>query len=116
MDIVGTHFRPEFINRIDETIVFKPLGQDSIRKIAVLQLQHLNQRLNDKEMGIRFSEDALDLLSKEGFDPVYGARPLKRTIQYRIENPLAHKLLSGEFVSGDEIAVNVVDGKIAFSH
>ncbi len=115
MEIVGTHFRPEFINRIDETVVFRPLGRDEIRQIAVLQLQHLNKRLQQREMSIRFSEEALDLLSKEGFDPVYGARPLKRTIQYRIENPLAHKLLSNEFVAGDEIVVSVTNEKIMFS-
>jgi ATP-dependent Clp protease ATP-binding subunit ClpB len=115
MEIVGTHFRPEFINRIDETVVFRPLGRGEIRQIAVLQLQHLNQRLQQREMTISFSDEALDLLSKEGFDPVYGARPLKRTIQSRIENPLAHKLLSNEFVAGDEIVVSVTDGNIVFS-
>ena len=116
MEIVGTHFRPEFINRIDETVVFKPLGRNEIRQIAVLQLQHLNKRLQQREMTIQFSDEALDLLSREGFDPVYGARPLKRIIQYRVENPLAQKLLSNAFVAGDEIMVNVTDGEIVFTH
>ncbi len=115
MEIVGTHFRPEFINRIDDSVVFRPLGKEEIRKIAAIQLRHLNERLADNEMSIEFTEAALDLLGAEGFDPVYGARPLKRAIQSEIENPLAQKILAGEFASGDRILVDVQDGNVIFS-
>jgi len=115
MEIVGSHFRPEFINRIDDSVVFKPLGKDEIRNIASIQLSQLNKRLNNNDLTIEFSEAALDLLGEEGFDPVFGARPLKRAIQSEIENPLAQLILSGEFASGDAIYVDVVDGEIVFT-
>ena len=114
MEKVGTHFRPEFINRIDDSVVFKSLGKAEIRKIAEIQLQILNKRLNQKDINIEFSEAALDLIGAEGFDPVYGARPLKRAIQSELENPLAQKLLAGEFASGDTIKVDVVEGVLTF--
>ncbi|HIO97921.1 MAG TPA: ATP-dependent chaperone ClpB [Leucothrix sp.] len=116
MEIVGTHFRPEFINRIDDSVVFRPLGKEEIRKIAVIQLQQLGSRLADRDLDIEFSDEALDLIGAEGFDPVFGARPLKRTIQSEIENPLAQKILSGEFESGEKIKVEIKDGKIVFNH
>jgi len=116
MEIVGTHFRPEFINRIDDSVVFKPLGKEEIRKIAVIQLQQLGSRLADKDLDIEFSDEALDLIGAEGFDPVFGARPLKRAIQSKVENPLAQKILSGEFEPGEIIKVGLKGGKIVFNH
>jgi len=115
MEIVGTHFRPEFINRIDDSVVFKPLGKKEIRKIAEIQLSNLNKRLGDNEMTIAFSDTALDKLGEEGFDPVYGARPLKRAIQSEVENPLSQKILAGEFVSGDHIQVDVSNNQLTFT-
>ncbi len=115
MDIVGTHFRPEFINRIDDSVVFKPLGKTEIRQIAEIQLSNLNKRLGDNEMTIAFSDAALDKLGEEGFDPVYGARPLKRAIQSEVENPLSQKILAGEFVSGDHIQVDISNNQLTFS-
>ena len=114
MDIVGNHFRPEFINRIDETVVFHPLGREQIRKIAAIQLKQLSKRLHDRDMSLELTEDALDRLGEIGFDPVYGARPLKRAIQQEIANPLSQKLLAGEFMSGDVIYGEVQDGAIVF--
>ncbi len=116
MNVVGTHFRPEFINRIDDSVVFRPLSKEDIRKIAELQLQNLGKRLAENDLSITFSDAALDKIGEEGFDPVYGARPLKRTIQTEIENPLAQKILAGEFASGETIKVDVEDGKIVFNH
>ena len=114
MEIVGTHFRPEFINRIDDSVVFRPLGKEEIREIAAIQLKQLGMRLAENDLNIEFSDAALDLIGEEGFDPVYGARPLKRTIQSEIENPLAQKLLAGEFAPGATIKVELEDGKIVF--
>ncbi|MDG6774735.1 ATP-dependent chaperone ClpB [Thiomicrorhabdus sp. ZW0627] len=115
MEVVGGHFRPEFINRIDEIVVFRPLGREQIRSITNIQLQHLRQRLQDVELNLEISDEALDLLGEAGFDPVYGARPLKRAIQQRVENPLAQKLLKGEFVSGSTIHITVDNDEIQFS-
>ena len=115
MDIVGTHFRPEFINRIDDSVVFRPLGKAEIRQIAAIQLKQLGKRLADNDLSIEFSDAALDLIGDEGFDPVYGARPLKRAIQNEIENPLAQKLLAGEFAPGETIHVDVENGGIVFT-
>ena len=114
MEIVGSHFRPEFINRIDDAVVFRPLDQDAIRKVAGIQLQNLQNRLLDREMQLQVSDEALDLLSAAGFDPVFGARPLKRAIQTNIENPLAQEMLSGKFVPGDTIVVTVEQGRFVF--
>ncbi len=107
MDIVSTKFRPEFINRIDEAVVFHSLGREQIRAISNIQLNHLRNRLADRELGLVISESALDLLGEAGFDPIYGARPMKRAIQQQIENPLAQAILSGHFVAGDTIKVDV---------
>ena len=109
MEQVGRHFRPEFINRIDETVVFHPLTQVQIRAIAQIQLQGLSARLKDRDMAISFSDAAMDSLGELGFDPVYGARPLKREIQQAIENPIAMSILSGDFEAGDLIAVDIDD-------
>ncbi|WP_297528065.1 ATP-dependent chaperone ClpB [Thiohalobacter sp.] len=114
MEVVGTHFRPEFINRIDETVVFHPLGREQIRSIANIQIDYLRRRLRDREMDIELSDAALDKLGEAGFDPVYGARPLKRAIQHQLENPLAQKILAGEFGPGDLIEVDVADGELVF--
>jgi ATP-dependent Clp protease ATP-binding subunit ClpB len=109
MEIVGGHFRPEFINRVDETVVFHPLGQGQIRAIAGIQIAHLVQRLAERDIALEVSDAALDKLGKAGFDPVYGARPLKRAVQQQLENPLAQKLLAGEFGPGDTVVVDARD-------
>jgi len=114
MEVVGMHFRPEFINRIDETVVFHPLMQSQIKGIAKIQLAHLNDRLAELGMTLSLSEAASDQLAEVGYDPVYGARPLKRAIQQWIENPLANQLLSGGFVSGDNVLAEVEDEQIVF--
>jgi ATP-dependent Clp protease ATP-binding subunit ClpB len=103
MNLVGQHFRPEFINRIDESVVFHPLNRQQIRAIAAIQLQQLNQRLNNHEMELVLSDAALDKIAEIGFNPIYGARPLKRAIQQIIANPLSQRLLAGDFISGDTI-------------
>ncbi|QTR46679.1 ATP-dependent chaperone ClpB [Thiothrix litoralis] len=115
MEVVGTHFRPEFINRIDETVVFHPLDQAEIRQIADIQLNKLRKRLVARDLGIQISDAALDLLAEAGFDPVYGARPLKRAIQQQVENPLAQQILSSRFMPGDTIMVGVEEGKLTFT-
>jgi ATP-dependent Clp protease ATP-binding subunit ClpB len=116
MEVVGEHFRPEFINRVDDIVVFHPLAAAQLRQIVVIQLGYLRRRLADREMGLELSEAALDRLAEAGYDPVYGARPLKRAIQTRIENPLAQEILKGRFGPGDTIQVDVApDGVLAFA-
>jgi ATP-dependent Clp protease ATP-binding subunit ClpB len=115
MDVVGRYFRPEFINRIDDTVVFHPLGTGQIRGIATIQLALLRQRLAERELGLEVSDAAMDFIAKAGFDPVFGARPLKRAIQHQIENPLAQEILAGNFVGGDTIRVDVKDDALVFS-
>jgi ATP-dependent Clp protease ATP-binding subunit ClpB len=115
MEIVAQHFRPEFINRVDETVVFHPLGKDQIRAIARIQVQELQKRLADRDIGLEISEAALDKLGRAGYDPVYGARPLKRAVQQQLENPLAQKILAGEFEPGDTIKVDARDIGFEFS-
>ncbi|MEX0962640.1 MAG: ATP-dependent chaperone ClpB [Pseudohongiellaceae bacterium] len=116
MERVVTHFSPEFVNRIDETVVFHPLQKEQIRGIADIQIQLLNQRLQGNELGLRVSDAVLDKIATIGYDPVYGARPLKRAIQNRIENPLAQQMLQGNFVGGDIICVDLDDaGELTFS-
>jgi len=115
MDVVGKHFRPEFLNRIDETVVFHPLSADQVRGIAEIQIQLLQKRLDDNEFHLNLSEGVLDKIAELGFDPVYGARPLKRAIQQWIENPLAQKVLGGSYAPGDTINVDVQNGEIVFS-
>jgi len=114
MEVVGSRFRPEFINRIDDAIVFHPLAQEHIRAITEIQLQQLQVRLTDRDIKLEFSDAALNKLSEAGFDPVYGARPLKRTIQELIENPLAQALLSGDIKTGDKIDIDLIEDKINF--
>jgi len=115
MDIVGQHFRPEFINRVDDVVVFHPLQREQIRAIADIQLIHLHQRLSEREIGLEVSSEALDLIAEAGFDPVYGARPLKRVIQQQLENGLAQDLLAGRFSSGDIIKVTVDNEALKFT-
>ncbi|MGQ9425498.1 ATP-dependent chaperone ClpB [Gilvimarinus sp. F26214L] len=116
MEIVGGHFRPEFINRIDEVVVFDPLAESQIRGIAEIQLGLLQERLRDRELGLELDDAVMDKLVAVGFDPVYGARPLKRAIQQYIENPLAQEVLAGRFAPGDTIRVRLGEGeRVAFS-
>ncbi len=115
MEIVGQHFRPEFINRIDDVVVFHPLAETQIRAIASVQIEELRQRLQAQNLEISITDAALDNIAKAGFDPVYGARPLKRAIQQSLENALAQEILAGRFVQGDKINVDWQDGVIVFS-
>ncbi|MGB3609475.1 MAG: ATP-dependent chaperone ClpB [Cellvibrio sp.] len=115
MEVVGGHFRPEFINRIDEVVVFHPLGREQIRGIADIQLDLLRRRLAERDLSLDLDEEVMDKLAKAGFDPVYGARPLKRAIQQQVENPLAQEILAGKFMPGDTIFVGVKGEKLVFS-
>ncbi len=115
MGEVKTHFRPEFVNRIDEVIVFHALGENNIKSIAAIQLQYLAKRLAAMDMQLELTDAAVAEIANAGFDPVYGARPLKRAIQSEIENPLAREILSGNFVAKDTVKVDVKAGKIVFS-
>ncbi|MDF3926153.1 ATP-dependent chaperone ClpB [Pseudomonas putida] len=114
MDAVGAHFRPEFINRIDEVVVFEPLGRDQIAGITEIQLGRLRSRLLERELSLSLSPEALDKLIAVGYDPVYGARPLKRAIQRWIENPLAQLILAGKFLPGTAITAKVEGDEIVF--
>ncbi len=114
MEKVSQQFRPEFINRIDEAVVFHPLGREQIRAISGIQIEYLRQRLQAKEIGFEITDPALDLLGEAGFDPVYGARPMKRAIQQQLENPLAQEILSGHFVAGDTIKVDIDNEGLRF--
>jgi ATP-dependent Clp protease ATP-binding subunit ClpB len=114
MEIVQKHFRPEFVNRIDDIVVFHPLGTPQIRAIVDIQLGYLRARLLERDMGLELDDQARDLIGEAGFDPVYGARPLKRAIQQQIENPLAQRILKGEFVPGSRIKASVRDGALTF--
>ena len=114
MEKVSQQFRPEFINRIDEAVVFHPLGREQIRAISGIQIELLRKRLLEREIGFEITEQAMDLLGEAGFDPVYGARPLKRAIQQQLENPLAQEILAGNFAAGDTIKVDVADEGLRF--
>jgi ATP-dependent Clp protease ATP-binding subunit ClpB len=115
MDVVSGHFRPEFINRVDESVVFHPLAKDELRGIASVQIELLNRRLGEHDLKLQLNNAVLDKLLEAGFDPVYGARPLKRVIQQLIENPLAESILAGHFASGAEITGSLKEGKVVFS-
>ncbi|KAB7711867.1 ATP-dependent chaperone ClpB [Plesiomonas shigelloides] len=112
MSVVSRHFRPEFINRIDETVVFHPLGSDQIKSIAAIQLQRLYKRLEERGYQVHMSEAALEHISKAGYDPIFGARPLKRALQQEVENPLAQQILSGALLPGKPVELEMEDGKI----
>jgi ATP-dependent Clp protease ATP-binding subunit ClpB len=115
MEIVQQNFRPEFINRIDDIVVFHPLGSEQIRQIVEIQLMYLRKRLAEREIELTLDDKARDHLAEAGYDPVYGARPLKRAIQQQVENPLAQSILRGEFGPGDRIRATVgKGGQIAF--
>ena len=115
MDAVSTHFRPEFVNRIDEVVIFEPLARDQIAGIAEIQLGRLRSRLAERDLSLELNQDALDKLIAVGYDPVYGARPLKRAIQRWIENPLAQLILSGQFLPGTTVTASVKDDEIVFA-
>ncbi|WP_298134785.1 ATP-dependent chaperone ClpB [Acidiferrobacter sp.] len=115
MEIVGQHFRPEFINRVDDIVVFHPLGRDDLRRITAIQLGYLVERLRSRDLGLELSDEATDRLAEAGFDPVFGARPLKRAVQQYLENPLAQEILKGRFVPGDVIEVGVEGERFVFS-
>jgi len=108
LEVVQAHFRPEFLNRIDEVVVFHPLDREQIRAIVDIQLATLRARLADRDLALALTDAACDRLAEAGFDPVYGARPLKRVIQQQLENPLAQRILKGEFLPGDHIDVSAV--------
>ncbi len=112
MEVVTQHFRPEFLNRVDETVVFHPLGTAHIKSIASIQLTRLAQRMEEQGYELNVSEPALDLIAEVGFDPVYGARPLKRAVQQNVENPLAKSILAGSLIPGSTITLEAIDGKI----
>jgi len=114
LGVVQAHFRPEFINRLDELVVFRPLEKRQIRAIARIQLAYLEKRLAERQLALDIGEHALDLLGNVGFDPVYGARPLKRAVQQQLENPLAREILEGRFAAGDTIAVDAEGGQLVF--
>lgn len=115
LEVVGQHFRPEFINRIDDTVVFHPLAQDQIATIANIQIGYLQKRLKQQNIDLLVTPEALNHLAEAGFDPVYGARPLKRTIQQQLENPLAQALLTGQFKPGETIEVSFKDKHLYFA-
>ena len=114
MEVVQQQFKPEFINRIDDIVVFHPLATAQIRRIVDIQLGMLRRRLLERDMQLELDDRARDLLGEAGFDPVYGARPLKRAIQQQIENPLSQQILGGQFAPGDRIHVTARDGVLAF--
>jgi ATP-dependent Clp protease ATP-binding subunit ClpB len=114
LEVASQHFRPEFLNRVDEMVVFHPLDREEIRLIAGIQVGMLSKRLESHGLGFEASDAALDLVGEAGFDPVYGARPLKRTIQQEIENPLAQKILSGAYSPGDTVRVDAAGGAFVF--
>jgi ATP-dependent Clp protease ATP-binding subunit ClpB len=114
-DLLKQQFRPEFLNRIDETIVFHPLSREQLTQIVDVQLEHLRKRLATRGLKLSLTDAAKRLLADEGYDPQYGARPLKRVIQQRIENPLAQRILKGEFAEGDTIRVDADPAKHDFT-
>jgi ATP-dependent Clp protease ATP-binding subunit ClpB len=110
------HFRPELLNRIDEILVFEPLSREALREIVRLELKKVERRLRDRGLTLEADAPVLDLLAREGYDPVYGARPLRRLIEHRIQSPLAQRILKGEFTAGDRIRVRTggKDGELTF--
>ncbi|RUR09045.1 ATP-dependent chaperone ClpB [Legionella sp. km772] len=114
LEMVAQHFRPEFINRIDETVVFHPLAKEQIAKIAQLQINYLHKRLKEQNINLEVSHEAIAHLAEAGYDPVYGARPLKRTVQQKLENPLANSLLRGQFKAGETIEVSYDNDRLEF--
>jgi ATP-dependent Clp protease ATP-binding subunit ClpB len=115
MDVVSDHFRPEFINRVDESVVFHPLGKEQIASIAKIQLTILIKRLAEQDLRLKISAEVMNRIAEAGYDPVYGARPLKRTIQQLLENPLAQDVLAGKFKPGQSIRAVLEQDKISFT-
>jgi len=113
--LVGEHFRPEFVNRIDEIVTFNSLGKEQIRGIAKIQIEILSGRLAKLDLKLELSDEAMNLIIDKGYDPKFGARPLKRTIQQLLENPLSQKILSGESIPGTTIRADVANHAIVFS-
>src|SRR5205807_9084965 len=114
MEVLRDHFRPEFLNRVDEIIVFKSLTQEQLGAIIDIQLKRLQQRLAERKISLVVTDDARKLLIQRGWDPVYGARPLKRAIQRMVQDPLAMMLLEGKFTDGDTVEADVKDGELTF--
>jgi len=114
MDALRGHFRPEFLNRVDDIVIFGGLVERQLEEIVELETQQLARRLAERKITLELSANAKALLAKEGFDPVYGARPIKRTIQRLVLDPLAHKVLAGEYAEGDTVFVDAEDGEIQF--
>jgi len=114
MEMLQATFKPEFLNRIDETIIFSSLGKEEIKRIVDIQIGHLTRRLQDRKIGLNLTNGTREFLAEIGFDPVYGARPLKRVIQHHIEDELALKILSGDVVDGDTVKAGIEDGKVVF--
>jgi ATP-dependent Clp protease ATP-binding subunit ClpB len=106
-EALEAHFRPEFLNRVDETVIFRRLGADELQGIIDIQLRIVEKRLTDRKIGIELSKAARAFLAKQGYDPAYGARPLKRAVQQFILNPLSNRIISGEFTEGDKIMIDV---------
>jgi ATP-dependent Clp protease ATP-binding subunit ClpB len=115
MGVVQAHFRPEVINRLDEIVVCRALDKKQIRQIARIQIEYLAKRLTERQLALKLTDKALDLLGNVGFDPVYGARPLKRAIQQQLENPLAREILEGKFKPGDTVTVDAQGGHLEFA-
>ena len=115
MDALREHFRPEFLNRVDEIVLFEPLKKADIGHIVDIQLARLRKLLEDKRLALELSPKALEFLGEHGYDPVYGARPLKRAIQKYLQDPLAMKVLSGEYQAGDTVQVDAGQGALRFS-
>jgi ATP-dependent Clp protease ATP-binding subunit ClpB len=113
-EAMGDVFRPEFLNRIDEIVEFRPLSKEQIAEIVELQLRRVRERLAERGLGLELTDDAKEILAEAGWDPTYGARPLKRAIQRLVENPLALRLLEGEFTEGDTVQVDTRDGALVF--
>ena len=114
MQELRKHFRPEFLNRVDDTVVFHPLHKEHMKGIVKIQLERLKKRLDERHISLKLAANIIDFLTESGFDPVYGARPLKRAIQKELETPLARAVLSGKVKDGQHVTANVVDGKISF--
>ena len=115
MEVLQQHFRPEFLNRVDDTIVFKPLTQEQLKQIVDIQLENLRQRLAERKIELEVTDAAKAVLAERGWDPVYGARPLKRTIQRLVQDKLAMLILEGQFRDGDRIVADVENGELKFT-
>ena len=114
MDALRDHFRPEFLNRVDEIIFFHALSQEHLKEIVEIQIAGLMKRLEERKIHVQLTDRAKDVLVREGYDPAYGARPLKRTIQRRVLDPLALRVLEGDFVEGDTVVVNASGNELTF--